>query len=71
MAVVVAGLAIGIGLAFASTRLLSTLLFGVGAADPAILVLVSLSLLAVALLACLFPARQAVRLEPAAVLRNE
>ncbi len=71
MTVVVAGLAIGIGLAFASTRLLSTLLFGVGAADPTTLALVSLSLLAVALLACLFPARQAILLEPAAVLRNE
>jgi predicted permease len=71
MTVVVAGLAIGIGLAFASTRLLSTLLFGVGAADPATLASVSLSLLAVALVACLLPARQAVRLEPAAVLRNE
>ena len=71
MTVVVAGLAIGIGLAFASTRLLSTLLFGVGAADPTTLALVSLSLLAMALLACLFPARQAILLEPAAVLRNE
>jgi putative ABC transport system permease protein len=71
MTVVVAGLAIGIGVAFASTRLLSALLFGVGAADPATLAFVSLSLLAVALLACLLPARQAVRLEPAAVLRNE
>jgi putative ABC transport system permease protein len=71
MTVVVAGLAIGIGLAFASTRLLSTLLFGVGAADPATLASVSVSLLAIALAACLLPARQAVRLEPAAVLRNE
>ena len=71
MTAVVAGLAIGIGLAFASTRLLSTLLFGVGAADPTTFALVSLSLLAVALLACLLPARQAVRFEPAAVLRNE
>jgi ABC-type lipoprotein release transport system permease subunit len=64
-------LAIGIGLAFASTRLLSTLLFGVGAADPATLASVSVSLLAIALVACLLPARQAVRLEPAAVLRSE
>jgi predicted permease len=71
MTVVVAGLAIGIGLAFASTRLLSTLLFGVGAADPATLASVSVSLLAIALVACMLPARQAVRLEPAAVLRNE
>jgi putative ABC transport system permease protein len=71
MTVVVAGLAIGIGLAFASTRLLATLLFGVGAADPATLASVSVSLLAIALVACVLPARQAVRLEPAAVLRNE
>jgi putative ABC transport system permease protein len=71
MTVVVAGLAIGIGLAFASTRLLATLLFGVGAADPGTLASVSVSLLAIALVACLLPARQAVRFEPAAVLRNE
>jgi ABC-type antimicrobial peptide transport system permease subunit len=71
MTVVVAGLAVGIGLAFASTRLLSTLLFGVGAADPGTLASVSVSLLAIALVACLLPARQAVRFEPAAVLRNE
>jgi ABC-type antimicrobial peptide transport system permease subunit len=71
MTVVAAGLAIGIGLAFASTRLLATLLFGVGAADPATLASVSVSLLAIALVACLLPARQAVRFEPAVVLRNE
>jgi putative ABC transport system permease protein len=71
MAVVLGGVAAGLLTAFASTRLLSSLLFGVGAADAPTFLAVSLFLVAVALAACLVPARRATSLQPAAVLRNE
>ena len=50
---------------------MSSLLFGVGAADAPTYLLVSLLLLTVALIACALPARRAVGLQPAVVLRNE
>lgn len=71
MAVVTTGLSVGLVLALVTTRFLSTLLFGVTASDPATFAVVCVSLLAVSFLACLIPANQAVRCEPAAVLRNE
>lgn len=71
MAVVMGGVVAGVLIAFATTRLLSSLLFGVGAADARTFVAVSLFLLAVALVACIVPARRAWSLEPAAMLRNE
>jgi putative ABC transport system permease protein len=63
------GLAIGLGAAFASTRLLQRLLFGVSATDPMTFVAVPILLAAVALLACWIPARRATRLSPLAALR--
>ncbi len=71
MKVVLAGIVIGLLIAYASTRLLSSLLFGVSAADAPTFVAVSLFLLAVALVACFVPAVRAAGLQPAAVLRNE
>jgi putative ABC transport system permease protein len=71
MAVVMGGVVAGVLIALATTRLLSSLLFGVGAADARTFVAVSLFLLAVALVACIVPARRAWSLEPAAMLRNE
>jgi ABC-type lipoprotein release transport system permease subunit len=50
---------------------LSTLLFGVGAADAFTFAVVTLLMLAVALLACLVPARRAIGVQPAEVLRSE
>jgi putative ABC transport system permease protein len=50
---------------------MSSLLFEVGAADAPTYVFVSLLLLVVALIACALPARRAVGLQPAVVLRNE
>jgi hypothetical protein len=71
MKVVAGGVVIGIGAALMLTRLLSSLLFEVGAADAPTYVFVSLLLLVVALIACALPARRAVGLQPAVVLRNE
>jgi putative ABC transport system permease protein len=71
MMVVVAGVIVGTALAFAATRLMSSLLFGVGAADPWTFSGVALMMFTVALLACAVPAWRAMRVQPAAVLRNE
>lgn len=69
--VVVIGLAAGLGGALVATRWISSLLFGVGSTDAATFTTVSLVLLAAGILACLLPGRRAMRLEPAAVLRND
>lgn len=65
------GLAIGIGLSFAATQLISSLLFGVKATDPLTFVIVAAVLATVALLASYIPARRAMRLDPVNALRYE
>ncbi|HEU5180084.1 MAG TPA: ABC transporter permease [Candidatus Polarisedimenticolia bacterium] len=64
-----AGLLLGMGGALALSRLLSGLLFGVTATDPRIYVLACVFFLAIALLACYFPARRAARVDPLVSLR--
>jgi putative ABC transport system permease protein len=71
MKVVTSGVAIGVVTALLLTRLMSNLLFGVGTTDLFTFAAASVLLLAVALVACLVPARRAVGIEPAVVLRNE
>jgi putative ABC transport system permease protein len=71
MAVVAGGVALGLVAALAATRAMSSLLFGVGAADAATFVAVAGLLLAVALAACALPARRAVGMQPAIVLRDD
>lgn len=63
------GVAVGLGLAFGVTRLMSSLLFGVSAADPVTYAVVALGLLVVALLASYLPARRAAGVDPMAALR--
>jgi predicted permease len=65
------GLTIGVAGALLLTRLLSDMLYGVTAADPATYLIVFLSLAAVALLASFLPARRAMRVDPIVALRYE
>lgn len=65
------GLLIGLSAAFALTRLLSALLFGVEAFDLPTVAAVALLLSGIALLACWFPARRAASLNPMIALRTE
>jgi ABC-type antimicrobial peptide transport system permease subunit len=71
MTVVGIGIAIGVAVAVGATRLMSNLLFDVGHLDPSAYAGAAALLFAVAALACAVPAFRAMRLQPAAVLRNE
>ena len=68
---VVAGIAIGLVAAFALTRVMATLLFGVTATDRTTFTLISLLLVAVAAIASYIPARRATRVNPIIALRYE
>jgi ABC-type antimicrobial peptide transport system permease subunit len=66
-----AGMLLGAGIAWAVTRTLQTLLYGVGAADPLTFAAVLGLLSAVTLAACAVPAVRAARVDPMVVLREQ
>jgi macrolide transport system ATP-binding/permease protein len=70
MSLVIGGLAIGFVAALLVGRLLSRMLYGVGASDPISVSVAALVLLAVAALACYLPARRATRVDPLVALRQ-
>jgi predicted permease len=65
------GVVIGVIAALALTQLMKTMLFGVTATDPVTMAAVSITLIAVTLLACYIPARRAMSVDPVIALRSE
>jgi len=71
LALLLIGIAIGLGGAFALTRVMRTLLFEVSATDPLTFAIIPLLLAVVALLACWIPARRATKVDPLVALRHD
>jgi putative ABC transport system permease protein len=71
MRLAAAGAILGLLAAVAITRMLRSMLYGVGAADPLTFAAVALLVTAIALVASYVPARRALRVDPAEALRAD
>jgi putative ABC transport system permease protein len=71
MTMAATGAAVGVVAALAVTRLMSSLLFGISAADPVTFAAIPVLLGVVAFVACYVPARRATRVDPLVALRTE
>ena len=71
MTMTVIGIVIGLAGAFALTRLMASLLFGISVSDPVVFILIPLLLASVAFLASYLPARRATKVDPMIALRYE
>lgn len=71
MKLALTGTLLGAAGAVALTRLIASLLFGIGPSDPLTFLVTACGVCAVALLACYLPARAALRVDPLQALRTE
>jgi len=71
MKMALAGVALGLVVSLGLTRLISKMLYGVSATDPATFAVITMLLVLVALLACFIPAWRATQVDPLVALRNE
>ena len=71
LALTLTGVMIGLTAAFGSTKIMTSLLYGVSATDPLTFAWTATLLVIVAMLACYLPARRAMRVDPLVALRYE